>query len=250
MPMRTIDLNADLGEGGLQDAAIIALVTSANIACGGHAGDEKTMRTAIDACLAAGVAIGAHPGYEDREYFGRRALEISPGAVTDLVARQVARLADMTPLHHVKPHGALYHQADHDPKLAAAVTQGVASVLPGGMIYAPPGGALAAAARIAGLQVCAEGFIDRRYSENGDLVPRKNADAMIEDVRMAVAQAMQIACKSQVETTAGTWLSLPGETLCIHGDSPHATETLRALHHALNTAGIQLQAPSMSHVRH
>ena len=94
--MRTIDLNADLGEGGSQDAALIALVSSANIACGGHAGDESTMRATIDACLAAGVAIGAHPGYEDREHFGRRALELSPAAVADLVARQVARLAEMT----------------------------------------------------------------------------------------------------------------------------------------------------------
>lgn len=240
--MPTIDLNADLGEGGSQDAALIALVSSANIACGGHAGDESTMRAAIDACLAAGVAIGAHPGYEDREHFGRRALEISPAAVTDLVVRQVARLAEMTTLHHVKPHGALYNQANRDPILAAAVVEGVASVVPGCQFYAPPGGALAAAAKIAGLRLRAEGFADRRYTESGDLVPRDKAGAMIEEVGEAVAQAMQIACKGRVETTAGTWFPLPAQTLCVHGDSLHAVETLRAVRQALIAAGIKLQA--------
>jgi len=240
--MRVIDLNADLGEGGSQDAALIALVSSANIACGGHAGDEATMRAAIDACLAAGVVIGAHPGYEDREHFGRRALEISPAAVTDLVVRQVARLAEMTPLHHVKPHGALYNQADHDPELAAAVVKGVASVVPACLFYAPPGGALAAAAKTAGLRLCAEGFADRRYTESGNLVPRGEAGAMIEEVGAAVAQAMQIACKGRVETTAGTWFPLSAQTLCVHGDSPHALETLRAVRQALIEAGIKPQA--------
>lgn len=239
--MRVIDLNADLGEGGSQDAALIALVSSANIACGGHAGDQTTMRAAIDACLAAGVAIGAHPGYEDREHFGRRALEISPAAVTDLVVRQVARLAEMTTLHHVKPHGALYNQADRDPELAAAVVEGVASVVPGCLFYAPPGGALAAAAKIAGLQLQAEGFADRRYTESGDLVPRGKAGAMIEEVRAAVAQAMQIVCKARVQTTAGTWLPLPAQTLCVHGDSLLAVETLRAVRQAFIAAAIKLQ---------
>lgn len=240
--MPTIDLNADLGEGGSQDAALIALVSSANIACGGHAGDEATMRAAIDACLAAGVAIGAHPGYEDREHFGRRALEISPAAVTDLVVRQVARIAEMTTLHHVKPHGALYNQADRDPDLAAAVVEGVARVVPGCLFYAAPGGALAAAAKIAGLRLCAEGFADRRYTESGNLVPRGEAGAMIEEVREAVAQAMQIACMGRVQTTAGTWFPLPAQTLCVHGDSPHAVETLRAVRQALIEAGFKLQS--------
>ena len=124
--MPRIDLNADLGEGGSQDAALIAIVSSANIACGGHAGDESTMRAAIDAALAAGVAIGAHPGYEDPENFGRKAQALEISAVADLVSRQVERLAVLAALagaeiHHVKPHGALYLQANRDPELAAAV---------------------------------------------------------------------------------------------------------------------------------
>ena len=241
--MPIIDLNADLGEGGSQDAALIALVSSANIACGGHAGDESTMRATIDACLAAGVAIGAHPGYEDREHFGRRALELSPAAVTDLVARQVACLAEKTVPHHVKPHGALYHQADRDPVLAAAVAEGVARTVPGCQFYAPPGGALAAAGKQAGLQVRAEGFVDRRYLENGSLVPRGEPGAVIGDLRTAIAQALQIACKQRVKTVAGTWFPLPAETLCVHGDSPRALEMLSAVRHSLTDAGLKLQAP-------
>ena len=245
--MLMIDLNADLGEGGSQDAALIALVSSANIACGGHAGDEATMRAAIDACLAAGVAVGAHPGYEDREYFGRRPMVLSPEEVTDLMTRQLVDFAEIAArtgaqVHHVKPHGALYNQVTCDPVLAAAVGAAVASVLPGCRIYAPPGGVLAAAARDAGLQVWGEGFIDRRYAENGALVSRDEPDAVISELGMAVAQALQIVCEKRVQTESGSWLPLPAETLCVHGDSPRAVEILRAVRHALISAGIKSQA--------
>ena len=182
--MRTIDLNADLGEGGSQDAALIALASSANIACGGHAGNDDTMRAAIDGCISAGVAIGAHPGYEDRENFGRRPMDLEPAAVAELVSRQIGRFAKLAAragaeIHHVKPHGALYHQADHDPALAAAVAESVMCLLPGCGFYVPPAGALAVAGEAAGLDVWAEGFVDRRYQENGALVPRGEPGAVI-----------------------------------------------------------------------
>jgi len=241
--MRRIDLNADLGEGGSQDAALIALASSANIACGGHAGDESTMRAAIDACHAAGVAIGAHPGYEDRAHFGRRPLQLAPAAVTAMVARQVGRLAQMTPLQHVKPHGALYTQADRDPTLAAAVAEGVAGVAPACLFYVPPGGELAAAGAGAGLHVRAEGFADRRYAVNGSLVPRGEAGAVIADAGTAVAQALQIACEGRVRTVAGNWCALPAETLCVHGDGAHVLEILRAVRQALMDAGFEIRAP-------
>jgi 5-oxoprolinase (ATP-hydrolysing) subunit A len=241
--MRAIDLNADLGEGGSQDAALIALASSVNIACGGHAGDEETMENAVEAALAAGVAIGAHPGYEDREHFGRRAMDLEPAAVAELVSRQVGRLAEIAAgIHHVKPHGALYHQADRDPALAAAVAEGVRRIVPGCGFYVPPAGALAAAGEAAGLAVWAEGFVDRRYQENGMLVPRGEPGAVIGDAEEAIAQALHIACEQRVKTVAGTWFPLPARTLCVHGDSPQAVELLGAVRRALEAAGFTIRA--------
>lgn len=245
--MPTIDLNADLGEGGSQDAELIALASSVNIACGGHAGDESTMRAALESALAAGVAIGAHPGYEDREHFGRRPLTLTTTAVTDLVSRQVERLATLAAhggadIHHVKPHGALYLQADRDPELAAAVALGAAKVLPGRVFYVPPGRELAAAGIAAGLCIRSEGFVDRRYQENGSLVPRGEAGAVIDDLESAVTQALQIACNHSVRTLADTKFPLHAETLCVHGDGPEAVRLLRAVRHALESAGFAIRS--------
>lgn len=241
--MRTIDLNADLGEGGSHDAELMALASSVNIACGGHAGDEETMEDAVEQALAAGVSIGAHPGYEDRQHSGRRPMDLEPAAVADLVSRQVGRLAEIAAgIHHVKPHGALYHQADRDPALAAAVVEGVKRIVPDCVLYVPPGGALAAAGEAAGLAVWTEGFVDRRYQENGALVPRGEPGAVIEDVDEAVGQALRIACEQRVKTVAGTWIPLPARTLCVHGDSPRAVVLLDAVRRALESAGFTIRA--------
>ncbi len=222
--MRSIDLNADLGEGGSEDAALLTLVTSCNIACGGHAGSDEIMRHTIDIALASGIAIGAHPGYEDREYFGRREMDLPLAAVTDLVARQVGKVAGLTGdrLHHVKPHGALYHQADRNPDLAAAVVAGVKKISPDLILYAPPSGMLAAAGRAASLSVTAEGFADRRYRSDGTLLPRTEPGAVITDIAVAVAQALDLARDGLIET------------ICVHGDGTHAVEMLRAIRKALN----------------
>ena len=241
--MRAIDLNADLGEGGSQDAELMALASSVNIACGGHAGDKETMDASVEEALEAGVAIGAHPGYEDREGFGRLPMDLEPAAVADLVSQQVGRLTEIAAgIHHVKPHGALYNQANRDPELAAAVVEGVKRIVPDCEFYVPPGGALAAAAEAAGLAVRAEGFVDRRYQENGTLVPRGEPGAVIEDVDEAIAQALQIACKERVRTVTGTWIPLPAKTLCVHGDSPRAVELLGAVRQALEAAGFTIRA--------
>lgn len=217
--MRAIDLNADLGEGGTEDAELLSLVTSCNIACGGHAGDDDIMRKTVALALASGVAIGAHPGYEDRENFGRLEMNLPLQSITDLVARQVGKLAGFAGdhLHHVKPHGALYIQANRDASLAAAVVEGVRKISPKLMLYAPPLGALAAAGRAAGLIVRAEGFADRRYREDGSLVPRNEPGAVISDIDEAVAQALELAQSGRIET------------LCVHGDGPHAVAMLRAI---------------------
>lgn len=228
--MRTIDLNADLGEGGTEDEALLGLVSSANIACGGHAGDEESMRRAIEQAMILGVAIGAHPGYEDREHFGRRALTLHLDEVTDFVARQVGEIARIAAemgakLHHVKAHGSLYNQADREFELAMAVVKGITAISPGIILYAPPAGALAAAGRAAGLTICAEGFADRRYLENGALMPRAEPGAVISNVDEAVAQALEIVVNGTVET------------LCVHGDGPTAVAILRTLRKRLEERG-------------
>lgn len=233
--MRFIDLNADLGEGGGEDEALLGLVSSANIACGGHAGDELTMQRTIESALAAGVALGAHPGYEDREHFGRRALVLPLEQVTDLVRRQVGKLAALAGragarLNHVKPHGALYNQADRDALLAAAVVKGITDVSSDLMLYAPPAGQLAAAGRAAGLALCAEGFADRRYLENGALMPRAEPGAVIANVDDAVAQAMAIVANGEVDS------------LCVHGDGPTAVTILQALRTALEADGLTIRS--------
>lgn len=236
MPMRQADLNADLGEGSSQDAALIALISSANIACGGHAGDPETMRQTIEYCMASGVVIGAHPGYEDRENFGRLPMEMTPQQVKLLVSRQLATFAGIAVrcgarIHHVKPHGALYHQADRDAGWADALVSAVREILGKSMIYAPPGGALAAAAESAGLHACAEGFADRRYRPDGTLVPRSDARAVIEDVPEAVDQALRLLEAGKIRT------------LCVHGDGITATAMLAVLRRAVEEAGFGICAP-------
>ncbi|MEO8613548.1 MAG: 5-oxoprolinase subunit PxpA [Luteolibacter sp.] len=218
-----IDLNADLGEGGTEDAMLLGLVTSCNIACGGHAGSSELMRRTLELALASGVAVGAHPGYEDRENFGRREMDLPLEMVTDLVARQVEKLAGFAgaPLHHVKPHGALYNQANRDPLLAAAVVEGVRKISPEAMVYAMPNSRLAAAGVAAGLAVCPEGFADRRYRKDGSLAPRSEAGAVISNIDEAVAQALELARGGVIET------------ICVHGDGAHAVGMLRAIRAAL-----------------
>ena len=239
---RSIDLNADLGEGGARDALMIARISSANIACGGHAGNEPTMREAVAACIAAGVAIGAHPGYEDPEHFGRRELALSASEVVEMVKRQILRLSALAgpAIHHVKLHGALYHQADRDASLAAAVAGTVAQLLPGCGFFTPPVGELAKAGNDAGLRVVVEGFADRRYAPDGQLVPRSEPDSVIADMDDAVAQAMEIASMQRVRTADGSFLTLPAETICVHGDSPRALEILDAVRQALLRAGFAI----------
>ena len=232
--MRLIDLNADLGEGGKDDAALLELVTSANIACGGHAGDEEMMRLAVGRALAAGVAIGAHPGYEDPEHFGRRAMVLPLGAVTELVRRQIEALVEIAAeagarLHHVKPHGALYNQAGRDAMLADAVVKAVVAISPELILYAQPQSALAAAGRAAGLTVHTEGFADRRYRDDGTLMPRGEPGGVIKDVESAVAQAVEIAVKGRVDT------------ICVHGDGVAAAAILRALRPKLAEVGFTIR---------
>jgi UPF0271 protein len=206
------------------------------------------MRVAIDACLAHRVALGAHPGYEDPQNFGRSPLDLPPERVGEMVARQLERFAGIATVaggvvHHVKPHGALYHQADENPVLAEVIARRTAEFFPGCHLYVPPGGMLAALAGEHGLRVCIEGFADRRYAANGKLVPRGKPGAVIEDVELAALQALSIAHDQCVTTNAGTAYPLSAQTLCTHGDGPHALATLRAIREVLGSNGFTLRAP-------
>ena len=242
----SIDLNADLGEGGLHDAELIALASSVNIACGGHAGDEETMRRSLQTARDHGVAAGAHPGYEDRENFGRRPLTLPADETANLLEKQLrrfVRIADAVgvAIHHVKPHGALYLQACRDEELAAIIARSTARLLPGCGFYCPPDSALAHAAASQGLRVLAEGFADRRYLEDGRLTPRSDPRAVIDDSTEAVAQALGLATRGEVATVSGRVIGLPVRTLCVHGDGEGAVALLAAIRRALESAGMVIR---------
>lgn len=244
--MTTIDLNCDLGEGGGDDAAVLPLVTSVNVACGGHAGDEDTMRTTVALARRHGVAIGAHPAHRDRLHFGRVALPLNPPAAVRLVIEQVATLAGIAgpDLAHLKLHGALYHQAAIDSALAAAVVAALAAEWPRLILYAPAGSLLVCVARDRGLAVAEEAFVDRRYGDDGLLLPRSEPDSVIADPRLAAEQGVLIACERRVHTAAGRLVDLHADTLCLHGDGVAPLATARAVRRALTAAGVRLAPPA------
>lgn len=244
----SIDLNADMGEGGMNDALIMPLVSSANIACAGHAGDEEIMLKTIRSALAAGIAIGAHPGYEDRKNFGRLALAMEPEALRNSILTQLERFIRMAntcgaSLHHVKPHGALYHQADQHPELASLLVSCIMEVQPACRIYCPPHGELALAAASAGLHVVTEGFADRRYQSDGTLMARNFTGSVLTDPAEAATQAIQMASLGSVTTDTGASIPLSVRTLCVHGDTHQAVAHLHAVRTALANAGIRIQRP-------
>jgi len=233
--MTSIDLNADLGEGCGDDEALLGIVTSANIASGGHAGNRATMETTVRAAIAHGVAIGAHPSYPDRAGFGRMQMERSPDEIFDDVLAQIRALATIADaqgarLRHVKAHGALYNVAARDRAVADAISRAVVAFDPELAIVGLAGGAQLLSARTHGLRAIAEVFADRGYRDDGSLIPRGQPGALIEDVDAAVAQALALA------------RSGAGQTICIHGDGPHALAFARAIRAALEDAGITVVA--------
>lgn len=242
-----VDLNADLGEGGPDDAALLALVSSANIACGWHAGDARLMQATVDAALARGVAIGAHPSYPDRDNFGRSEMQLTPAEVRADVIYQVGALAALVRaaggnLHHVKPHGALYNQAARDPALADAIATAVLDVDPALAVYGLAGSELLRAAERAGLRAVAEVFADRGYRADASLVPRSQPGAHVDDIDEAVDRTLRMLRDGVVQAVTGETVALQAQTICLHGDGPHALAFARALHAALTHAGVQLRA--------
>lgn len=242
-----VDLNADLGEGAPDDAELLALVTSANIACGWHAGDARLMQATVSAALARGVALGAHPSYPDRENFGRSEMNLAPADVRADLIYQIGALDALVRaaggrLHHVKPHGALYNQAARDPALADAVATAVRDIDPSLALYGLAGSELLRAAERAGLRPVAEVFADRGYRADGSLVQRSQPGAFIEDTAQAVSRTLQMVREGVVQAVSGETVALQAQTICLHGDGAHALAFARALHAALTQAGVQLRA--------
>jgi UPF0271 protein len=241
---KRIDVNCDLGEGMGDDAAVLPYVTSANVACGAHAGDATTMRKTVAAALAHGVVVGAHPSFDDRAHFGRRVLDLPPEQVFDLVLAQVGALAAVAAaqgarLGHVKPHGALYHVAGARPEIADAVVRAVQSVREDLIVVGPPGSALASAAGEYDLRFAGEIFADRHYGEDGRLLPRSSPGALVTlDPQAAAARAAGMVHAGVVFTATGTTLPQVGQTICLHGDDPQVAARARALREGLAAAGV------------
>lgn len=249
--MRTIDLNADLGEGfggyvAADDAALFALVTSANIACGFHAGDPSVMLTACRLAAKRGVRIGAHPSYPDLRGFGRRVFDIDPDDLFADVLYQLAALDGMakaagTRVSYVKPHGALYNRVAVDAEQAGAVVRAIVSYDARLPLLGIPGSEIGRQAKLAGLEFRSEAFADRAYNGDGTLVPRGAEGAILSDPQLIAERAVQIARGEAISSMEGTDLLLTPDSLCVHGDTPGAVEITRAVRTALEKAGVRIR---------
>ncbi len=245
---RRIDFNCDLGEGCGDDAAIMPCISAASIACGGHAGDAATMRDTVALCLRHGVAVGAHPAFQDRAQFGRRELALPVEEIEALVARQVDALARIctqagTRLRHVKPHGALYNLAARDRDVADAIARAVRRLDPSLVLYALSGSEAATAGEAAGLRVAHEVFAERRYEADGRLTPRSRPDAVIGNLDDALRQVRTMLREGVVVARTGERVPIRADTLCLHGDRPDAPAFARALRAALQADGVEVRAP-------
>jgi UPF0271 protein len=243
-----IDLNCDMGEsfGAYRigaDDAVFPFITSANVACGFHGGDASVMRTTIARAKELGVGVGAHPGFQDLIGFGRRNMDASPAEVYDLVVYQIGALlgfarAAGVRLQHVKAHGALYNMAAAKAELAAAIARAVRDVDPALILFGLPGSHLISEARAIGLTTAGEAFADRNYMSDGSLVSRKRPDAQIHDADEAVRRAIRMVRDGKVLSVDGTDVSIDVQTICIHGDGPHAAEFAQRLRAAFEQTGI------------
>ena len=245
--MTSIDLNADLGEGAGSDRELLAIVSSANIACGGHAGDRDTMADTVANAIANGVAVGAHPGYPDREGFGRRSGFLSGEPLYESLTEQVTALADIAAslgaeLRHVKPHGALYNDAVRDRALADVIARVTAEAPNSPALVGQPDTELERAAEAHGIEFIAEGFIDRAYEPDGRLVARSEPGAVHADMNTIATQAVTLAKDNSVTARNGDVIAVRADTLCIHGDTEGAAEAARAVRDVLEQRGIEVHA--------
>ncbi len=248
--MNRVDLNSDLGESfgaytiGL-DSEVIAHVSSANIACGFHAGDPLVMDRTVAAAKAAGVAVGAHPGYPDLMGFGRRNMVCTPKEVKAYVQYQLGALKAFTaahgvPLQHCKPHGSLYNMAAKDPALAEAIAEAIAEVDSEVILLGLAGSAMLEAGRRAGLRVASEVFADRAYQADGSLVPRSRPGAVIHDKAEAIARTVRMVKEGTVTAITGEEVAIEAHSICVHGDNPSAVEFVKNIRAALEAEGVEI----------
>lgn len=248
-----IDINSDLGESFgawtmADDTALIGSISSANIACGFHAGDPRTMLATVETCAAAGVAVGAHPGFPDLVGFGRRAMTLSPRELYTDVLVQIGALqavckAAGVPLHHVKPHGAMYTMAARDAAMSTAIVEAIAAAMDAPLIYAQPGSVTASVAHEAGIAVAHEVFADRAYMADGQLAPRSLPNAVLHDVNEITERAMRMILGEIFATVDGESIHLPADTICVHGDTAESVQIARALRESLSAAGFSISPP-------
>lgn len=241
-----VDLNCDLGEGMNTDEQIIPLISSANIACGFHAGDVDTMKRTIACCLQHGVAIGAHPSWPDKENFGRKEMRLSTGELATILTEQLNILSQLakeqgSKLHHVKPHGALYNQSAKDKTIAATIAKAVKDFDASLVLFGLSGSYSITEAEKLGLKTASEVFADRTYLDDGSLTPRFQPNALIEDESKAVEQALQMITQQTVTSTTGKNISLIADTICIHGDGANAVAFAKAISLALKQNHIDIK---------
>jgi 5-oxoprolinase (ATP-hydrolysing) subunit A len=243
----SVDLNADLGEGAGHDDELLGLVSSANIACGFHAGNAAMMRDSIVSAKARGVAVGVHPGFPDREHFGRRELPLSSDEIFTLVVYQVGAFGALAQSlgvkpQHVKPHGALYNMAARDEEIADAIVGAMRAVDTKLILFAPGGSALSRVAEANDVAVASEVFADRNYMPDGSLVARERPDALLHDPVEAANRVFGMLRDHKVRAVGGSEISVEADTICVHGDTPGAVEFARELRLALHQMGIVVAA--------
>ena len=244
---KQIDLNCDMGEGMDNDAKLMPLISSANIACGYHAGNDSIMRATVALAKLSGVSIGAHPGFADKENFGRTEMQLSSNELYQLIWDQLALMQTITQealvaMHHVKPHGALYNMAARDASMARIICQAVKDFDAHLILYGLSGSYLISEAKALGLTTASEVFADRTYQDNGSLTPRSQPNAMIHDQASSLAQVLQMIQEQNVVSVTGKIIALSAETICIHGDGPHAVSFAQQINTALQTASIKIQS--------
>jgi len=234
-----------MGEGCGNDAELMDYVSSVNIACGFHAGDAATMLKTVKTAIEKGVAIGAHPGYDDRENFGRVSMSLPPDEVHDIVVEQITALREICEavggkLRHVKPHGALYNQAAKDPQLANAIAMAVRSVDENLILFGLSGSVMMDEVESCGIATASEVFADRTYRSDGSLTPRSEPDALIHNTDTALAQVLQMIKDRTVTSTDGRTIPITADTICIHGDGENALEFAMAINSKLTENGIEI----------
>jgi 5-oxoprolinase (ATP-hydrolysing) subunit A len=245
--MKSVDLNCDMGEGMNNDAELMDYVSSVNIACGYHAGDDATMRQTVEIALEKNVAIGAHPGYSDKENFGRTAMSLPLEEIERIVTEQVLALREIcesrgSQLNHVKPHGALYNQAAKDRDLAHTIANAIKKIDPTLVFYGLSGSVMIDAAAEIGLATASEVFADRTYQSDGTLTPRSQPNALIGSTDESISQVLQMVRDGTVISTDGRPVPLKAETICIHGDGEHAVEFAKAIRQALTNSGFEVRS--------